>query len=467
MVTSRVIRAAMSTNPTPCVAAAPSGAVESTHAARDMGGWRRWLLKVAGKHLTRDVISTVVTSFVLFGLMTVQGVFLARMLGPEGRGQYATAVFYTQTLMYVGLLGTHHAAARWAARRQSDLAGLWRITFRLGLLTGVSTMAIVTLLALFALPTEKQSLAPLCMLCALFLPLEHIRLLWLSVDHGRGDFRRYNLSRLASGLAFPVLLGVAWVNGASSALIAGILFVAAPIAGLIYQRTSRPIVAESETARRGPTVKRLLQRGKPYALAVLVSDLCDRIDIFLFLWFTSFVAQGYYAASVPAANLLLVVPIALSLFAFNAGARRERKSTPRSVLKTAAAILGVQLLAAVAFAIVLEPLMVLVFGESFRGAVPLTLNLLPAYAVAGCGRIAEAYLQGRNKAILGVISRLVGAATMCMVVYFTFERWDELSIPRGAFAGYVVSSLMLLVAILLDVRTSSRPQGEITEGQLA
>jgi O-antigen/teichoic acid export membrane protein len=267
-------------------------------------------------------------------------------------------------------------------------------------------------------------------------------------------------------MAFPILLGVAWVNGASSALIACILFVAAPILGLIYQRTSRPIVDERETVHRGPTVKRLLQRGKPYALAVLVSDLCDRIDVFLFLWFTSFIAQGYYAASVPAANLLLVVPIALSLFAFNAGARRERKSTPRSVLTTAALILGVQLLAAMAFAVVLEPLMVVVFGESFRGAVPLTLNLLPAYAIAGCGRIAEAYLQGRNKAILGVISRVVGAVITCTVVYVTFDRWAELSIPRGALAGYVVSSLLLFTAILLDVRGNSRSQVNIAEGRL-
>ena len=302
----------------------------------------RWTAHVASlsKLLSRDILTTVATAFVLFGMLTVQGIFLARMLGPEGRGQYATAVFYTQTLVYVGMVGTQHAVARWSARRRNDAARLVHTTTRLGVLTGVSTMAVVTLLAYFALPTDKQSLAPLCVLCACFLPLEHVRLLWLAVDHGRGDFPRYNYSRLAGGLAFPTMLGLAWASGAESVRAAALLFAAAPLLGLLYQRVTRVETEERVTATRGPTVKHLLQRGKPYAVAVLVSDVCDRLDIFLFLWLTNFVAQGYYAAAVPSANLLLVVPIALALFAFNAGARREHRPTRGRILKTSAAIFG-------------------------------------------------------------------------------------------------------------------------------
>jgi O-antigen/teichoic acid export membrane protein len=116
--------------------------------------------------------------------------------------------------------------------------------------------------------------------------------------------------------------------------------------------------------------------------------------------------------------------------------------------------------------LLLEPLMVLVYKEPFRAAVPLALRLLPAYAIAGCGRVAEAYLQGRNKAILGVYSRLAGAAAMCVFIYFGFSRWQELSIPMGATVGYCVSSSMLLAAILLDVSRNaaayhSNPGGQI------
>ncbi len=451
----------MSSNPPQYAALA--GEADMTDGVGLIGRGRKSLVEALQKYISRDIFATVVTSFVLFGFMTLQGVFLARMLGPDGRGQYATAVFYTQTLIYVGMLGTQYAVARWAARKHKDAVGLIYSTRRLGMLTGFGTMLVVAVLAFTALPPDKRYLAPLCLLCSLFLPFEHVRLLWLSVDHGRGDFRRYNMSRLAAGVAFPLLLGIAWACGAHTAFVASILFAASPLMGLLYQRLSRSVAEEPSVTRNGPTVQRILHRGRPYALNVLVSDLCDRLDIFLFMWLTSFTIQGYYAAAVPAANLLLVVPIALSLFAFNAGARRERRPTAGHVAKSAALIAGVQLIAVVAFALVLEPLMVLVFGPDFRGAVPLALVLLPAYAVAGCGRVAEAFLQGRNKAILGVYTRLVGAVVMCVFVYLAFDRWAELSIPLGALAGYTVSTLLLFAAIILNVRSNSLPNATPAE----
>jgi antigen flippase len=456
----------MSTNTTSCVAA-PAVSSDVTHAPVTDNGWTERLTALVRKSVSRKMVGTVVTSFVLFGLMTVQGILLARMLGPEGRGQYGTAVFYTQTLIYIGLLGSHYAVARWAARRASDLGSLWRSTFRLGILTGVGTMLIVSLLAFWGLPPEKEYLAWLCVLCSIYLPLEHIRLLWLAIDHGRGDFDRYNRSRLVAQVAFPAFLAIAWFSGSTTVKTVSLLFALAPVVGLTYQCLTKPNFSPSTNSRRGPSVKRILQRGKPYAMSVLVSDLCDRIDMFLFLWLTNFTIQGYYAAAVPAANLLLVVPIALSLFAFNAGSRRELLTTTRSVWKNSAMILVVQLASAGIFALLLEPLMVLVYKEPFRAAVPLALRLLPAYAIAGCGRVAEAYLQGRNKAILGVYSRLAGAAAMCVFIYFGFSRWHELSIPMGATVGYCVSSSMLLAAILLDVSRNSAARHSNLGGQIA
>lgn len=453
----------MSTNSTSCATVTS----EAAHVPVSDAGRIERIIAHLLKSISRKMIATVVTSFVLFGLMTLQGIFLARMLGPDGRGQYGTAVFYTQTLMYIGLLGSHYAVARWAGRRASDLEGLWNSTFRLGILTGAGTMLAVSVLAFWGLPPEKEYLAWMCIVCSIFLPLEHIRMLWLAIDHGRGDFDHYNRSRLVAQVAFPALLAIAWISGSTTVKAVSLLFALAPLVGLIYQYLTKPSFAPTTASRRGPSVKRILQRGKPYAMSVLVSDLCDRIDMFLFLWLTNFTIQGYYAAAVPAANLLLVVPIALSLFAFNAGSRREQLTTSRSVWKNSAIILAVQLASAGIFALMLEPLMVLVYKEPFRAAVPLALRLLPAYAFAGCGRVAEAYLQGRNKAILGVYSRLAGAAAMCLFIYFGFSRWHELSIPMGATVGYCVSSSMLLAAILLDVHRNSATRNPSIGGQVA
>jgi len=454
----------MSNNSTPFDTASDVGDGEVSGRFTSAVCWRHWLTQLIGKSLTRDVFSTISTSYVLFGLFTIQGVLLARMLGPEGRGQYATAVFYTQTLTFIGLFGTQHAVARWAARRRKDTVGLMQACRRLGTTTGVVTMTVVAGLALFALPAEKQHLAPLCILCSFFLPLEHVRLLWLSVEHGLGNFNIYNANRLAAGIAFPALLTLAWLSGSHSVVVVSLLFAMVPLVGLAYRQITAPVYGSPQSSAGGPTVKRILRRGRPYAVAVLASDLFDRIDIFLFLWLTSFTAQGYYAAAVPTANLLLVMPLAVSLFSFRAGAHRQGTLSIGRLLKAGSVILGVQLLAAVAFACALEPLMTLVFGESFHGAVPLAMALLPACAISGCGRIAESYLQGRNKAMVGVYSRVAGAAALFGFVFLYFDRWAELSIPLGALVGHLVSTTILVAAIFWDVRQQSPPGGHAVGG---
>jgi enterobacterial common antigen flippase len=59
--------------------------------------------------------TTVGVSFGIVALQLAQGILLARLLGPESRGEYATAVLYSQMLLYVGLFGAIEVVCRYAA----------------------------------------------------------------------------------------------------------------------------------------------------------------------------------------------------------------------------------------------------------------------------------------------------------------------------------------------------------------
>ena len=172
------------------------------------GRWMERLAGLASERLTRDIFHTVVTSFLVFGLLTVQGVLLAR--DPWGRrnGGSTRRLCSTHRPSHSSAYSAHSTAvARWAARRKRDTAVLMSVCGRLGVVTGLVTMVAVAGLSLWVLPAEKLYLAPLCIVCSLFLPLEHVRQLWLSVDHGLGRFKSYNANRLVAGVAFPVLAG--------------------------------------------------------------------------------------------------------------------------------------------------------------------------------------------------------------------------------------------------------------------
>ena len=406
-----------------------------------------------------DAINTVGTSLAVFFMTAIQGVLLARILGPEARGEYSAVAFYTQTLTYIGLLGALLAIARRAAQGVENYQDLSRSALRLGAATGAATIGVTILLLFAGLPADKRFLAPLGIVCALLLPCEHIRLSLLAVDQGRGQFRRFNLLRLSAACTFPLALVLPWAMGLDSLPLVVGLTVAASAASLLLT-----LSAGQRVSWRGPispAPSKLLREGLPYAAALAASDVFNRLDMLLVLWLADLTSQGYYAAAVPAANLLIVAPNALSIFSFNAGARLEDRPELRSMLRVGAGIAIFQACSAVAFAAVLEPLMVLVYGERFRGAVTLALALLPAYAINGCSQVAEGYLRGRGKPSAGIWARVAGCAAMALAVPLLFSRWQTLSIPIAASIGQAVAGLWISWAVWADARHSAEQADDI------
>ena len=332
-------------------------------------------------------------------------------------------------------------------------------------------MGLVAVLALVALPADKKHLAPWCIAAACFLPWEHMRLARLSVDHGSGAFRSHNTHLVVSATMLPTLLvcvamggqgivGRGIVGWGSLPLVVA-LTVVSPMLGLAL----RLAMSRDRNLFRAvsPTSSTLIKEGYPFLGAVMASDLFSRFDMFLVLWLASLTDQGYFAAAVAAANLLVVAPNALALFTFNAGAKLERQVTLRGVFTAATALVTLQLVTALAFAAVLPTLIAIVFGSSFSAAIPFALALLPAYAVKGCACVAEGYLRGRNRASVGIWSRILGATVIIAVVAMFFGTWQVMCIPWAVLAGQVTSAAWIFSSVIRDVQVKTggrRPETE-------
>jgi O-antigen/teichoic acid export membrane protein len=397
-----------------------------------------------------DVLTTVSTSFGVFAIFAVQGVFMARLLGPEKRAEYGTAVLYTQTFTYIGLLGSLLSIAGRAARNRDGLPNLRRSAIHLGAFTGIATALFVVVLSLIALPAAKSFLAPLCIICALMLPFDHIRLTLLSVDHGTGAFSKYNKNLLVNAAVLPVLLGVLWMTGIKSigTVVAATLLI--PVIALAYRFATEGLRIIGKKA--DPPVGSLLVEGLPYAAAQTSNDLFGRFDAVLILWFSSLTQQGYYTAAVSTAALLVVAPNALALFSFRASAANGPPPTLGRTVAAGIAVLVIQLVTLGAFLAFLEPLIVLVFGANFRGAVPYARLLLPAHAISGVTYVAGGYLRGQRKPLVEVWSRVLGTIVMVAVAIALRATWHDLGVPMAAVCGHATCAVILCWAVLADTR---------------
>ena len=396
---------------------------------------------------------TLAATLGTFGFFALQGVILARMLGPEGRGAFAAAVAYPQMLLYLGLLGAADLFARRGAQlRAGDVGGeaaLRRAAAMYGVLTGLLTLAVCGVLIVVAMPGEKRALIPLALLAACSVPLQHMRLAVQAVDHGLGNWSRYNLSRIAAAAAPPLLLLVIWGSGLGGVQVAVIGYLAATLATL-------PLCQWGMQQRwRGPAQPpplRALAEGRGFAASQIAAELLDRADILLILWLGTLAEQGWYASAVPVAATMTIVPMAVAAYTFRRGAIDGRSLTTRQVTGNLAALIAAQLAFAAALAACLPFLVPLLMGSAFQATVGFAWLLLPAAGLRGVVIAVDGYLRGRGRARPGTIGRLAGLVLMLSLSLILHPWIGAAAIPVALGIAQAVCLAVVAVAIYGEAR---------------
>ncbi len=392
---------------------------------------------------------TIGVSFLIVGLQLIQGILLARLLGPVGRGEYATAVFYPQLLLYVGLLGGIEVICRYALKPGMDLFQLRRSALRLSLITGTVTTVVALACSLLALPPDKQYLLPQALICSLGIIGQQMALLVTAVDRGADQFTRYNVLRMIAAGLFPVLL-LGWALCFKlDVMQASILSVIAASLGgvLCLYGLPQPL---SGTGISG--TRQLLAEGRPYAISMVAIDLFERLDLMMILWLTSLETQGFYAAMVPAAYPLTVAPNTLGVFLFNVGAREGQGLTYRQFNRFLIGIGLFQAVSTVVFILLIGPVVTFVYEERYAPAVIFAQWLAPVAAVKGILQSLDAYVRGRGMPLAGIHIRWIATIVMLGFIAATFHTYGAVSIPMGCLVAQLVCFVWLCNLVYLDIR---------------
>lgn len=424
-------------------------------------------VNASGLNRTRvwSFVSTVGFTMAIVLLQLGQGVLLARLLGPEGRGQYAAAVLYTQMLLYIGLMGGLEVICRRAAvlSQRSSVLGvgkldaghrasgrvdrLRRTSLRLGLTTGLITTAFVIVLAITAMPSDKREIIPLAILCGLSVVGQHVVLMMTAVDRGTERFTAYNIQRFIAAAAFPMLIGTYAVWMDLTVAMACWLFVLASLismAACLYG-LQKPLSGDSS-----PTVSRLLHRSRPYGLSMLATDFFERMDLLLVLWLAPLVQQGFYAAMVPAVYPLTVIPHTLGVFLFNAGADKNRRLSVGGVHRVLASSIVIQSVVTIVFVLLIGRVVELVYGADFAPAVRYALWLAPASAIRGILQGIDGYLKGRGRPMACVTARVLGMLTLIGATMLLLPAYGVIAIAMAVLISQSVCLVALSAVMYAD-----------------
>lgn len=397
------------------------------------------------------VLSTIGVSLGVFGFFAVQGIVLARMLGPQGRGEFAVANLYAQALLYVCMLGAPEIFARLAANSSED-ASIRRAALRYASFTGVFTIIVCTVLSFLTIKPSQYYLIPLVILCAVGAAAQQVRIAIQAVDHGKRKMFRYNVSRLIAGAVFPIGLLIGWVLGFQDVQSAALISLITSISALGLCSWG---MLESWVGHAYIRVTEALTSAKSLVGSIAINELMERSDMILIVWFlsaTQLDTVGAYAAAVPIASVMLIIPNAVSLYVFNRAARPDELPRVNELWSTFSALLVVQTFAGLALGLLIPYLLPFLYGERFENAIWFAQALIPAAALRGILQAGDAYLRARNLSMKGIPPRIVGITLLFCVSIGAWESMGAFAVPLGLTIAQVISCIFVTWAIHKDLK---------------
>ncbi|MCB2218440.1 lipopolysaccharide biosynthesis protein [Desulfofustis glycolicus] len=384
---------------------------------------------------------TFLTSLFIQGCTVLQGILLARLFGPAGRGEFAAVILWPSIFAGIGILGVNMAIARLAGQGW-PVDRLFKTAIRASMITGTLTALVCGLLLPILLPADKEHLMPAAYLFLLYIPLNHLALNLLGIDHGSGNFRWLNATRAALYPVYFSGLVLCWFLVADRVFWAVFSLLVANGAVVLLR-----LMARHGNLASGEAVvpaRILLTESYPFVAASIITILYMQVDKVLLVWLLRAEEIGWYVAAFAAAGVVNVLNRALGIVQFSIAAQER----PRYGFALIAVVLRrstiFSLAAAGGLALLLPWLLPLVYGSEFQPAVVLSYILLPGMILAGLSEILTQALRGQGQPIAGILSKIFGLMVMGLSGFFMAKLWGARGIACGYFIGEVFVFLGLM-----------------------
>ncbi|CAG8863284.1 hypothetical protein PS627_00220 [Pseudomonas fluorescens] len=390
----------------------------------------------------RHLVLSMGTKLAMIALRLLRNVLLARILGPSERGLFAL-LSTLPDLISAATSGGLNTAVGFQAAKQRPMGLLLTQVLVYGCaLAAVLTLICVFMVREFGAQLEiTLQLGLLAWLLLLAVPMTVLKSGLLTLHNASGGVGPFNALRLAESLA-PLLLflGLYWMwrdQALEAALISWLAGIAVVVTlGLWWLGRQHSIgLCWDRSGQR-----ELLSYSAKSHPDLLFQQLILRSDYLFIGAMLGSTALGHYAMASAAAELLLIVPEAVTTPLMKRLLQQDAgmdKITPLALRLTATVMLG----ACVSMALIGEWLIVTLFGAEYQPAYLALLALLPGLLGLCYASILRLDLLGKNRP--GTVSLMMGGAALLSVGL------NIVLIPQWGIVGAAVSSSVAYLAVTI------------------
>jgi PST family polysaccharide transporter len=397
----------------------------------------------------------IVFAFIATGIMQLSnfasGVLLARMLGPTMRGEVAQVIAWFGFIVPVLLLGINDSVAYFRSRNPEEgiavLTGAFLLSLPLSLLATLVCIAVIY--TAFA-GSSALAIAAAWMFL-LYAPFYQWQQIFYSYFQAGARPVIWTVVRIIPGVVFISGLLLIMQSGSANP----VLVIAANVFGLFTTlAVCALIIARSGERLRAPTADltmRMFRFGLPVIFQRIAIVCRDNLDRMILPFFVTASALGHYVVAASVAYLIYVVGMTVDLVGFPAMARAKDDESRRRIAEMCISATLLFLLVTVGcFALMIEPVVMLLFGRNYVASIP----LVPWFLLAGAAQALRIVVGGAFKSfnLSGPMARFefVGAIIMAVILLGGGARYGVFA---GALAHIISAFISLGFALTAAVRT--------------
>jgi len=393
------------------------------------------------------VIVTMATNL-LQGMLTLfTGVMVARLLGPEGRGELAAIQSWAPFIATIAMLGLPEAVTYFSAQYPERARSYWVSGTCFALVVGIPFAMVGCWLMPWLLSAQAPSVASVAqwyVLGLVFLFAFH----WMPLAslRGRNDFAVWNVLQLVPTLGWLLVLFLAMVFKYTTAQFVALGYIAMlglcffPVATVSVRRIPGTFYIDRHLFYP------MMRYGLPLAIATLPQWLWNaRLPQMFMATFLDPRSLGLFAVAVAWGSMAgpLINAVGVVLFP-------DVASRPSEDQKAMALARGLRI--AVFLTVSLSVLLLLVtpyavptlFGEDFRPGVPAAMVMVVAGGIMGIKMILDQGLLGWGKSGAVLVGELIGlAATMLLLPSLLF-RFNVIGAAMSSLVGYAATTAYLV-----------------------
>lgn len=396
----------------------------------------------------KTFLNTFAISLAMQGFTILQGILIARLLGPLGRGELAGIILWPNIIASIGLFGINISIARKAAT-SNEPENFVTPTIILSIITAIVSTLIALLIIPYLLAEKNVYLLSLIHIYLLFIVLNHFSLNFTAIDQGTGNFTRMNLIRLLFYPIYLCLLVILWITNQFSvqavviSLIAGYTIVVLYIIIIWYKKIKFTL--------NFTDLKSIIMGSWKFGSVNVIDHIYFYADQILLFTLLAPVDLGLYVVGSSAAALSGIFSDSNGIITFTNAAQNRDESE----WKFLSNVIRKSVLIWISFSVVLiftiPVLLPLIYGNEFGQSVPIALILLVGYGFLGIAKLIDQSFRGKGKPFYGMYGRILSLVVFAVTGYIFAKIYGK----QGIAFTFIIVQFIYLCFLIIQIKTNA------------